>query len=805
MPDQEQVITPSRKENEDSNLQDFQSALFFHQKGDLLEAKKIYEKILAKNPRHFDSLHLSGVHAFQLGWFDESISFFEKALQINSQFAPLRLNFGSALQKLRRYEDALSSFDKAITIKPDYAEAFYNRGVTLIELERIDEALDSYNKAIAIKPDYVEALNNRGVALQNLKRFHEALENFDQIISFKSNDAEAFYNRALALKELSRMEEALQAYDKAISIRPYYAEAFYNRGVMLKGLDRLDEAFHDYDKAISIKPDYAEAHNNRGVALQELKRFEEALLCFDRAIEIIPDFALAYNNRGNALKELRRFDAALQSYARTVILQSDFAEAFNNHGVTLRELKRFEEALKSYDHAISIRPNYAEAFNNRGVALQDLARFDDALQTYDTALKYKPDYFIAHSNRLFTMGYDESVTEAARFEEARKFGVNVRRHLGDQFTSWNTAESATQLRIGLVSGDFRRHSVGFFLESVLSNLDPTKLAVYAYTNNLHQDDLTLRMKQIFVSYKSLVGLSDRAAASLIHSDGVQILIDLSGHSALNRLPAFALKPAPVQASWLGYCGTTGVKEIDYVIGDRYVTPIQEESHFFEKIKRLPECYFCFTAPDAAIEIENLPALKNGYVTFGCFNNFSKINEAVIELWAKVLHAVDKSMLFLKSGQLASPEVVKNTRGAFESRGIPAERLLFEGPTSLQHYFESYNKIDIALDPFPFPGGATSAQALWMGVPVLTKTGRRFVSHNGETIAHNAGLSDWVAGDEDDYVQKALRFSSDLPALASLRAGLRAQVLASPLFDARRFARNFETALFEIWEDYKKGR
>ena len=487
------------------------------------------------------------------------------------------------------------------------------------------------------------------------------------------------------------------------------------------------------------------------------------------------------------------------------MLQSNFAEAFNNHGVTLKELKRFDESLQSYEKAISIRPNYAEAFNNRGVALQDLKRFEEALQDYDEALKHKSDYFIAHSNRLFTMGYVEGITEAERFDEASKFGINVRRHLDGQFTSWNTAGSPKQLRIGLVSGDFRRHSVGFFLESILSNLDLTKLAVYAYTNNASQDDLTLRIKKGFASYKSLVGLTDRAAANVIHSDGIQILIDLSGHSALNRLPAFALKPAPVQASWLGYCATTGMREVDYVIGDPFVTPIHEESHFFEQIKRLPECYFCFTPPDVAIEVGDLPALKKGYVTFGCFNNFSKVNESVIDLWAKVLHAVDQSRLFLKSGQLASPEVVKETIASFESRGIPPERLDFEGLTTLQHYFESYNKIDIALDPFPFPGGATSAQALWMGVPVLTKKGRRFVSHNGETIAHNAGLSAWVAGDEDDYIQKAIRFSSDLPALASLRAGLRAQVLASPLFDAQRFARNFETALFEIWEDYKNGR
>ena len=340
---------------------------------------------------------------------------------------------------------------------------------------------------------------------------------------------------------------------------------------------------------------------------------------------------------------------------------------------------------------------------------------------------------------------------------------------------------------------------------MLSHFDRTRFEICAYTTNSVEDKKTLIFKALFDSYKSLVGLSDEEAANLIHADGVQILIDLSGHTALNRLTVFAYKPAPVQASWLGYFASTGVKEIDYLIGDPYVTPPHEESHFCEIIKRLPETYFCFTPPDVDVQVKTLPAVNNGFITFGCFNNFTKVNETVISLWARILHSVEGSKIFMKTGQLKDPAVVAETIALFAKYGAPAERLLFEGESSLKEYFESYNKVDIALDPFPFPGGTTSAQALWMGVPVLTIKGNRFISHNGETIAHNSGQGEWIAENEDDYLAKAIRFASDIPALARLRSGLRTQVLASPLFDAQRFARNFETAMLEIWENYRQSR
>ena len=300
-----------------------------------------------------------------------------------------------------------------------------------------------------------------------------------------------------------------------------------------------------------------------------------------------------------------------------------------------------------------------------------------------------------------------------------------------------------------------------------------------------------------------MNLGDEVAARLIHADGVHVLIDLSGHTTYNRLPVFAWKPAPVQVTWLGLPATTGVAEIDYVLGDPHALPAAYDGHFSETAWRLPESYLCLTPPASNVEVAPLPARSTGQVTFGSFNNLTKMNDAVVAVWARILDAVPGSRLLLKTKQLAEPAVCDRTLQRFAAQGIAPDRLLLSKiQASRDEHLASYNSVDIALDTFPYPGVTTSAEALWMGVPVLSMRGDRFMSGTATSIAHNAGLPDWVAADEDDYVAKAVAFASDLESLARLRAGLRPQVLASPLFDAPRFARNFEDALWGMWQNYR---
>ncbi len=610
------------------------------------------------------------------------------------------------------------------------------------------------------------------------------------------------FQKAVFLHQQGNLIEAEKLYHEIIGADPGHFESNHLLGLAAFSRKNIDEAEAWFARAIALNPGHAPVYYNYGVMLQELKRTAGALESYRNSIIRNPAYAEAYQNCAVIFQETKRFKEAIDHHEKVIAINQGHALGHFSYGVTLHRVKQFERAILKYDKALSLRPDYAHAYHNRSVALRELMRFEEAMNNAAMAVRCDQNYFDAYNNLFFTASYLTNPDRLSVSGSLRAFGSSVSKAAKFNYSTWNSTASPDQLRIGFVSGDLRSHSVAFFLENVISSLSQSSLFLIAYSNNSDEDHVTSRFKALFSEYRSLVGLSDEEAAALIHADGVQILIDLSGHTALNRLPVFAYKPAPVQFSWLGYWATTGVEEMDFVLGDAFVAPPEEASHFSEKIKRLPECYICFTQPEEDVDVNDLPALQNGYITFGCFNNFSKVNEAVMALWAKILLAVEGSRLFLRAEQLADPNFISSTVAFFASRGIPQERLSFEGTSTIRRYLEAYNKIDIALDPFPFPGVTTSVQSLWMGVPVLTKKGDRFVSHAGETIAHNSGLKDWIAQDDADYLAKAVHFSSNVQSLARLRSCLRGQVLASPLFDSERFARHFEDALFEMWEEYK---
>jgi predicted O-linked N-acetylglucosamine transferase (SPINDLY family) len=370
----------------------------------------------------------------------------------------------------------------------------------------------------------------------------------------------------------------------------------------------------------------------------------------------------------------------------------------------------------------------------------------------------------------------------------------------------NTPDPNRRLRIGFVSGDLRSHSVGKFIENVFASLASQmadKIELWAYYAFFHEDQVTGRIRAHCTGWLTSGGLSDEALAQRIHNDGIDILIDLSGHTGLNRLPMFAWKPAPVQATWLGYLATTGVPAIDYLIADDWTLPPAEECHFTERIVRMPESYLCFTPPQDAPPVAPPPALSKGHITFGSFNNLSKVNDAVLALWARILAALPNSHLLLKTAQLADQSVRNRLTAFFTQRGITADRLELLGLAPQDQHLPTYHQVDIALDPFPYPGITTSVEALWMGVPIISLAGQSFMSRQGVGILNHAALPNWIAHSEDDYLAKAIAFSADLNQLATIRSGLRQSLLASPLFDHHRFALHFEATLRSIWQQWCK--
>lgn len=596
-------------------------------------------------------------------------------------------------------------------------------------------------------------------------------------------------------------KDGLQALQKTVALLPTDPEAHSNLGNMYKALGRFEEAASSHRQAIQLKPDHALAHYNLGIVLRDLGRSADAVACFRRAIQLKPDFSDAHFNLGIALTDLDRLEEAAASYHQALALQPRFLGAHCNLGIVLKDMGRYDEAVAAFERLLALKPDDAAAHNNLGNLLKDLGRLDEAAAHCRQALQLKPDYNEAASNLMFALNYVAGQQPEVLLNEAKAYGERIASGV-KPYTTWsNTVDAARPLRIGLVSGDLHQHPVGFFMEGVLKALSAQaagRLSLHAYATQARRDALTEHLQACCDSWCVAAGLSDQTLAERIRADGVDILVDLSGHTAYNRLPLFALKPAPVQLTWLGYFATTGVAAIDYLLADPWTVPPAHEAHFIERIWRLPETRMCFTPPDADVPVATLPALRQGHITFGCFNNITKLNDEVVALWARVLKAVDGSRLMLKAKQLDEASVKQGLLSRFEAQGIDPQRLTLAGRSPRAEYLAAYGEVDIGLDPFPFTGGTTSAESLWMGVPVLTLAGDRLVSRQGVGLMMNAGLPDWVAQDADDYVAKAVAHAADVPALAALRAGLRQQALASPVFDGARFARHLEAAWRGMW-------
>jgi protein O-GlcNAc transferase len=509
-------------------------------------------------------------------------------------------------------------------------------------------------------------------------------------------------------------------------------------------------------------------------------------------------------DRGNLLLADGKLDQAIAAYCRAVALQPDFAEAHTNLGMALSKNGNPASAAASYLRALEIAPDSAPAHNNLGCALILLGQLSAALHHYKQAIAIDPAGASAYANLLLALQYVPGVSSTLIAEASRRWAAAIRRR--PRRSPWpNQPDIERRIRLGYVSGDFRSHPVAYFIESVLAAHDRDAVEIFCYSNVIAPDETTDRIAVIVDHWQSIAALEDGEAARRIAADEIDILVDLSGHTAGNRLTLFANRPAPIQCTWLGYAGTTGLPEIDYIIADRFVLTPKEAELCSERPFLLPNSYLCFTPPETEIDITPLPALAGGPLTFGCFNNLLKINSQVVDLWSALLEALPNAQLFLKTAQLADAETCNKLEAQFAERGIPAERLILAGSSPREELLAAYNHVDIALDPFPFGGGTTTLEALWMGVPVVTLRGARFVGHVGESIMTTVGMPHLIADDASDYLAKAVRLATGLPQLAALRQSLRARLLESPLCDAAGFARDLETGYRAMWQAWCRAR
>ena len=665
---------------------------------------------------------------------------------------------------------------------------------------RLQEAEAIFQSILQEQPRHPDALHLLGVIAHQVGKHEMAVKLIENAIKINPTMSEFYNNLGNVFLELGRPEDAIARYEQALAIRPDFAEVHNNIGYALQKLGRPEDAITSYKQALAIKPDFAEAHNNLGNALLELGRQTAAIVRYEQALAIKPDYTEAYNNMGNALLELGRQTAAIVRYEQALAIKPDYAEAYNNMGNALLELGRMDDAIARYEQALAIKPDFAEVHNNMGNALRELGRPEEAIICYEQALAIKPDFAGAQSNRLMTLNYLSSILNSNLFDNTKGWATSLEKQTSDGSFD-NIPNPNRQLKIGYVSADFRNHPVGYFISSVLPFHDNNHFDVTCYSNSPLTDDITISLQKSVKQWHNIVGLSDDDTASLIRNDCIDILVDLSGHTSGNRLTLFAKRPAPIQVSWIGYFATTGLTAMDYILADRFVVPEQEEHFYTEKVRCLPDSYLCFDPPKFDLEIHNTPAKLMGVFTFGSFNNYCKLSPETITLWAKILNAVPSSRLLLKHNQYSNPSVQQFVHDRFANHNIDNNRVIMEGRSPRQELLVNYQHIDIALDPFPFGGGTTTAECLWMGVPVITMKGDRWVGRVSESILNAVGLPELVADNLDAYRSLAITLSNDIPRLESLRFKLRKTMEASPFCDGKRFTKNLEMIYQSMWKDW----
>jgi protein O-GlcNAc transferase len=774
--------------------------LALRDRGQLDAAVAAYREAIRIKPDLAEAQSNLGSALREQGKLDEAITACREAIRIKPGYAEPHSNLGAALYEQGKFHEAARACREAIHIKRDYAEAYSNLGAILWRQGKLDEAIAACREAIRIKPDYAESHSILGAALHGQGKLDEAVAAYRAAIRIKADLAEAHSSLGSVLKDQGEFDEAIAACREAIRIKPDHAEAQSNLGAAFYKQGKLDEAMVAYREAIRIKPDFATPHSNLGATLYQQGRLEEATRACREAIRVKPDYAEAYCNLGCALFDRREYDEAAAALLRAIRIKPDLTEAHSNLGKVWRDLGKLDEAVKACRQAIRIKPQYAEAYMNLGAGLCDQGKLEEAVAAFRDAVRLKPELAEAGSGMLTCINYSERVSPAAQYEAHHAWGEVHSRPLPQPDSYANERSGGRRLRVGYVSPDFRQHSVAYFLEPLLRSHDRNEIEVFCYAEVNWPDAKTKQFQGLADHWVTTVGMSDEALAERVRRDRIDILVDLAGHTAKNRLPVFASKPAPVQVTWLGYPNTTGLAAIDYRMVDAVTDPDAEGGGFSsETLVRLPGGFLCYGAPDDAAAPAAPPRLPSGAVTFGSFNNPSKLSDATLDAWARLLARLPAARLLLKGKPFACAVTCASFLERLRQYGVAKERVELVAWLPDQAHLALYNRIDIALDPFPYSGTTTTCEALWMGVPVVTLRGDRHAGRVGASLLTQIGLSDLIADSVEAYVETAAALAGDPARLSELRHSLRPRMAASPLCDAPAFARTVEAAYRTMWQ------
>ncbi len=666
-----------------------------------------------------------------------------------------------------RTGQAVELLQRIAVSHPREAKAPFMLGVIAYQAGQLEAAVGWLTKSNQLDPQYAEPYFLLGVIHQRQNQLPAAITAYKNFLARKPGDGKALNNLGRAVLDTGDFGQAIAILNQAVNTSPPNPGAFNNLGDALRTSGDSNSAIEQYNKAIAIDPNCAEAHGNLGVMLAQSGQTAQAIASIQRAIEINPQM---FNPRFNLAK-------------------------------ILRESGRIDEAMEQCQAALQLRPNSAEALNLLGNLFGIAGQIAQCIAAQRRAVELKPDFAAAHSNLLLSLHYLPDIAPEDLFAAHQQWAMQQTRGLTPASRGFPNSRSANRpLRIGYVSPNLNSHSVAYFFESVLATHDRDAVDVFCYWDLQRGDATTDRLRNLADHWREIAGKSDAVVAGMILKDGIDILVDLAGHTAGNRMPLFARRPAPVQITWLGYPDTTGLKTIDYRITDAIADPPGQTERFHtEKLLRVNGGAWAYGATESP-DVGPLPALAHGHVTFGSFNNLPKVTIKTLENWSRILLRVPGSRLILKSTGLSSRLAREHVAGILHRNGIAPDRVEFIGwrPTTLSH-LELYNRIDIALDTFPYNGTTTTCEALWMGVPVITFPGATHVSRVGTALLTHANCPQWIAADVNGYVDLAVDTASRLPELSTARSSLREILRTSNLCNANRLARELESIYRQCWQ------
>ncbi len=771
----------------------------------------------------------------KLNLYSEALKDYQAAISINPNYGNAYYNCGNTLRELGHFNLAIGAYDKAIELLSNKSELYNIKGFCLYELKEFESAIASYDIASALNPGNFQAFYNKANALIELKKYEEALINYDITIGLNSNYIEAYCNKGLTCSKLSWHELAIKNYEEAIKLDSENAEIYFNLGNEITKLGQFEKAIEIYDKAILIKADYANAFVNKGIALKELKKFNEALECYEKAINLNPNLVEAYCNLGVVQYNLKKLNDSIKSYKKALVLKPDFWEAYANLSASLCELSLYDSAIESCDKAIALNPSSADAYANRGLAFNMLNQLEAAVDSYDKAYQLKP-------NMPYLLGYREqtkrSICDWSSLSDTIaicKSGVKNIENLVSSFVILNLLDSPElhlstakrysskfliesensklikrdfngRLRIGFYSSDLYYHPVSIWLAEQVENHDKTRVELFAFSLKPVFDPMRSRLMASFDHFFDVESMSDPEIVTLSRQLGIDIAVDLNGHTGVtSRTGIFANRVAPIQVSHLGFPASMGANYIDYFISDHVSVSDSGRSFFTEKIAYVPSTFTYDRQrrlSDEQLTRAHYGLPEAGFV-FTCQNGCIKLTPEVFDIWMEILKAVPGSVLWLlKSNGTAEKNLIKEA----QSRGVESDRLIFvarevvpidQEPARIAKYLSSYKLADLFLDTWPYNAGTTAVDALWAGLPVLTKIGNSPVARMVAGILSSIEINELITVSKEEYMNLAIELATKPERLALIKQKLQMNRLTTKLFDPVGNTRYIENAYIEM--------